>query len=203
MKMLRIGLTGGIASGKSAVAALFAGHGVPVIDTDEIARDIVKPGMPALQRLVQVFGNDMLDTVKALDRRRLRAVVFSDPTLREQLEQMLHPPILEEMERRSATAGGPYQILVVPLLVETNARYVDRVLVVDCPPELQLRRLMQRDSQTEAQAQAILAAQASREERLQRADDIITNDADLEALAVKVAKLHRNYLALARNPPSR
>ncbi len=199
MNPLRIGLTGGIASGKTAVARLFAAHGVPVIDTDEIARAIVQPGSPALEHLVSLFGRDILDPSGTLDRKRLRGLVFADPQRRRQLEQVLHPAIRAELERRSATAGGPYQILVIPLLVETDARYMDRVLVVDCSESTQLRRLIARDGGTEAQARAILAAQAPRAQRLKRADEVITNDGDFSALPPQVDALHVKYLALTTN----
>lgn len=195
---LRIGLTGGIASGKSAVANLFAERGVPVIDTDEIARDLVQPGSPLLTQLTQAFGREIIDSQGALDRKRLRTMVFADENLRSQLDQLMHPAIRAELERRSAVAGGPYQILAIPLLVETGARYFDRVLVVDCSVETQLQRLLARDAENEAQARAIIAAQATREERLKRADDVILNDGKFSALAPQVARLHARYLALAQ-----
>ena len=139
-------LTGGIASGKSAVAELFAKLGVPVLDTDQIARDVVEPGMPALAQLVAEFGPEILDAQGRLDRARMRERVFSDPAQRKQLEAITHPAIREELARRSAAAGGDYQIHVIPLLVESGrADAYDRVLVVDCPEEAQIERLMARD----------------------------------------------------------
>jgi dephospho-CoA kinase len=194
---LRIGLTGGIASGKTAVADLFAARGVPVIDTDEIARDVVQPGAPALGQLLAAFSSEILAPDGTLDRKRLRARVFSDPQARAQLEQILHPAIRAEVERRAARAAGPYQVIVIPLLVETSATYVDRVLVVDCSAETQLRRLLARDAESEQQARAMLAAQATREQRLQRADDVILNEGELTALAPQVDALHAKYLALS------
>ena len=204
MPALRIGLTGGIASGKTTVANLFAARGIAVIDTDEIAREIVAPGQPALARVVETFGRDVLDSSGALDRRRLRALVFADPAQRRRLEAVLHPLILEEMARRSAHAQGPYQVLVVPLLAETGSEeHVDRVLVVDCPVEVQIRRLLARDVENERQAQSMIAAQATREQRLSLADDIILNDGDLEALKSQVEVLDRRYRQLSRSPRSR
>lgn len=200
MTVLRVGLTGGIASGKSAVAALFAELGVPVIDTDELAREVVGKGSPVLQRLVATFGPEILTADGMLDRKRMRAMVFAEPARRRQLEEILHPAIRTELERRSAAADGPYQLLVIPLLVETGVRYVDRVLAVDCSIETQLGRLMARDGETEQKARAMLAAQATREQRLKRADDVIVNDGDLAALGPQVKKLHAQYLSLAGLP---
>jgi dephospho-CoA kinase len=198
---LRIGLTGGIASGKSTVARLFAARGVPVIDTDQIARDVAAPGGAVLAQLVQTFGEDILTAQGTLDRARMRERAFVDAGSRHRLERILHPAIRAELERRSAAAGGPYQVLVIPLLVETGADYVDRVLVVDCSPETQLARLLARDAGGEAQARAMLAAQASRPQRLQRADEIIVNDGQDEdivaALSPQVDRLHARYLSLS------
>jgi dephospho-CoA kinase len=198
VRPLRIGLTGGIASGKSAVAGLFAARGVPVIDTDAIARDVVAPGEPALTRVVQEFGREVLDASGGLDRRRMRELVFSDAARRARLEAILHPAILDEMIRRSAQAGGNYQILVIPLLVEGDlAKHVDRLLVVDAMPETQLVRLLQRDAENPQQARAMIAAQASRAARLAQADDVIHNDGTLAELESQVAQLHETYLRLA------
>jgi len=197
---LRIGLTGGIASGKTTVASLFARRGIVVIDTDEIAHAIVEPGHPALDRVVEAFGRDVLDASGALDRRRLRTRVFADPTERRRLETILHPLILDEMARRSASAPGPYQILVIPLLAETGrSEHVDRVLMVDCPIEIQARRLLARDAENEPQALAMIAAQATREQRLALADDIILNDGDLDALESRVQALDDKYRGLSRS----
>lgn len=195
---LRIGLTGGIASGKSLVAGLFARHGVPVLDTDQIARDVVEPGQPALAEIAAAFGAAVIAPDGHLDRRALRGRVFADPAARRRLEAILHPRIRAELERRSAAAGGPYQLLVIPLLVEGAGRTpLDRVLVVDCPEELQLARLRARDGETEAGARAILEAQASRSERLAAADDVVVNDGPPEVLAAAVAALDARYRALA------
>jgi dephospho-CoA kinase len=195
---LRIGLTGGIASGKSAAAQVFAGLGIPVIDTDEIAREVVEPGTPGLGRVVDAFGPDVLDSDGRLDRKRLRGVVFKDAVARRRLEQILHPLIRATMNARSAAAGGLYQVLVIPLLVESGlASGVDRVLVVDCTEEAQVGRVMQRDNVGAPEARAILRAQASREQRLALADDVIVNDADLAALERKVRELDDRYRLLA------
>ena len=199
---LRIGLTGGIASGKSTVARLFEAHGVPVIDTDQIARDVVEPGQPALVAVVEAFGTGVLAPDGHLDRSALRARVFADAGARQRLEAILHPAIRAELARRSAAAGGPYQVWVIPLLVEGGRLdQVDRVLVVDCPVEMQLERLVARDGGSESSAQAILAAQASREQRLAAADDVIVNDGAEDSLAPQVAALDASYRELAAARP--
>lgn len=196
--MLRIGLTGGIASGKSTVAGLFAGRGVTVIDTDRIAREVVEPGQPALAQLVQALGIDILARDGRLDRALLRRRIFADAATRRTVEEILHPAILEELGRQSMAAPGPYQILVIPLLVEGDrAGLVDRVLVVDCPDELQIERLMSRDGETREGALAMLAAQVSRQVRLTAADDVIVNDGPAADLAGRVASLDRKYRELA------
>jgi dephospho-CoA kinase len=197
----RVGLTGGIASGKSTAAKFFGALGVPILDSDQIARDVVEPGQPPLERLVERFGPKILTPDGHLDRPALRDIVFADPKARADLEALTHPAIGAAMEARSAAAGGPYQILVVPLLVEKNlSSHLDRVLVVDCDEDLQLRRLRARDGSTEAQARAILNAQAPRAVRLKAADDVITNDADMSAVQSQVAALHARYLELAAQP---
>lgn len=195
---LRVGLTGGVASGKTAVADAFAALGVPVLDADAIAREVVAPGRPALAGIVDAFGPGVLDALGALDRRALRERVFRDPDARRRLESLLHPAIWQELDRQSAAAGGAYQVLVIPLLVETGATgAVDRVLVVDCPVETQLARLAERDGETEAAGRAMLAAQATRAARLAAAHDVLVNDGTLEELRHKVAALDRSYRALA------
>lgn len=191
---LRVGLTGGIASGKSTVADLFARLGVPVIDLDVIARQVVEPGSPGLDAVVAAFGEDVVGADGGLDRARLRARVFDDPAARNKLEGILHPRILAETVRQCESAGGPYQVVVVPLLVESGLTgWVDRVLVVDCPPETQMARLAGRDGATRDQARAILAAQASREARLAVADDVIDNDGARDALTEAVNRLDAAY----------
>ena len=197
-KILHIGLTGGIASGKSTVARLFGAHGVPIIDTDQIARDVVEPGQPPLERLVERFGTGILTPDGHLDRPKLREIVFSDPMARADLEALTHPAIGSAVEARSAAAGGPYQILVIPLLVEKGlGARVERVLVVDCPEEMQIDRLQARDGSTLEQARAILNAQTSRAARLKAAHDVILNESDIAALEEQVSALHKRYLQLA------
>ena len=199
--VFRVGLTGGIASGKSTAAKFFGALGVPILDSDQIARDVVEPGQPPLERLVARFGATILTPDGHLDRPALRDIVFADPKARADLEALTHPAIGAAMEARSAEAGGPYQVLVIPLLVEKNLKsHVDRVLVVDCDEQLQIRRLRSRDGSTPEQAQAILNAQASRAARLKVADDVITNDADMSAVQNQVAALHARYLELAAQP---
>ena len=197
----RVALTGGIASGKTTVANLFAELGVPLIDTDAIARQVVEPGQPALAAVVAAFGTGMLDADGRLDRRRMRERIFSDPTAKRRLEAILHPAIRVEMERQSSAAAGPYQVLVIPLLAEGKRRdHVDRVLLVDVPEELQIQRLTLRDGVTHAQAEASLNAQATRAERLAMADDVVRNTGRVDDLRAAVANLHQKYLALAAAP---
>jgi dephospho-CoA kinase len=197
-KVFRVGLTGGIASGKSTVAKFFAAVGVPIIDTDQVAREVVEPGQPPLERLVERFGRAILTTDGHLDRPKLRAIVFSDPKARADLEALTHPAIGNAVEAWSAAAGGPYQILIIPLLVEKNlASQVDRVLVVDCAEDLQIRRLQARDGSTVEQARAILNAQTSRTARLKSAHDVIQNEGDLSVVRDQVSALHARYLELS------
>ena len=194
-KPLRIGLTGGIASGKSTVADMFAELGVPVIDTDVIAREVVRPGEPALDEIRKAFGDGVIAADGTLDRAAMRAIVFGDDTARRRLEAILHPRIGEATREQADAAGGDYQVIVVPLLVGSALRaFVDRVLVVDCAEETQVARLLARDAESEAQARRILAAQSSREERLAIADDVVENDGDLDATREQVLALHRRYL---------
>jgi dephospho-CoA kinase len=195
----RVGLTGGIASGKSTAAKFFGALGVPIIDTDQLARDVVEPGQPPLERLVERFGPSILTPDGHLDRPVLRTIAFSDPKARADLEALLHPAIGAAAEARSAEAGGIYQILVIPLLVEKSlGPQLDRVLVVDCEEELQIRRLQARDGSTLEQAHAILNVQTSRTARLKAAHDVIKNDGDMSAVRDQVATLHTRYLELAQ-----
>jgi dephospho-CoA kinase len=194
----RIALTGGVASGKSTVARLFQALGAKLIDTDQVSRDIVAPGMPALAAVVEQFGAGVLREDGTLDRARLRELVFADPSVRARLESITHPAIRERVTELSARAGGPYQIIAVPLLVETGTQCnYDRVLLVDCDPQVQMARLMARDGLDREQARRILAAQAPRESRLAIANDVIVNESDAAALAPRVESLHRSYLRLA------
>jgi len=204
--VLIVGLTGGIASGKSTVAREFQTLGVPVIDADVVSRELMTAGSPLLQQVLTRFetpvreryGASLRSADGTLDRKLLRRLIFEDARERDALEEMTHPAIRERMRSLSSQMGGAYQIHVIPLLVENQAASrVDRVLVVDCPQALQLQRLQVRDGADEAQARALLAAQASRAARLAHADDVITNDADAAALAPQVQALHRKYLTLA------
>lgn len=195
---LRVALTGGIASGKSTVADLFAARGVPVIDTDVIAREVVEPGTPALAAVVEAFGPEVLGADGRLDRRRMRERIFGDASARRRLEGILHPAIRAEMARRSLAAGGPYQVLVIPLLAEGGRRdHVDRVLLVDVPEELQVERLMRRDGVSREQAAASLGAQAGRAARLAIADDVILNTGRADDLDHEVTALDGKYRKLA------
>ena len=195
----RVALTGGIASGKSTVADMFEGLGATIIDTDVVAREVVAPGEPALDAIRHEFGDGVFDDDGALDRAALRRIIFADDDARERLEAILHPLIRERTEALAATAGGDYQVIVVPLLVESPLKdLVDRIVVVDCDENAQIRRLMARDAESEGQARRMLAAQSSREQRLAIADDVVSNDGELTATLAQVEKLHRRYLALAR-----
>ena len=199
----RVALTGGIASGKSTVASLFAALGVPVIDTDVIAREVVEPGQPALAAVVAAFGSEVLGSDGRLDRRRLRERIFTDAGARQRLNAILHPAIRAEMERQSRAAGGEYQLLVIPLLTEGGRReHIDRVLLVDVPEALQVERLMMRDGVSREQAQASLNAQATRAERLAMADDVLRNSGQPDELRDGVAELHGRYRALAAARPA-
>ena len=198
-RAFRVGLTGGIASGKSTAAKFFGALGVPIIDTDQVARDVVEPGQPPLERLVERFGPSILTPDGHLDRPALRNIVFSDPKARADLEALTHPAIGAAVQALSAIAGGPYQVLVIPLLVEKSlGSQVDRVVVVDCEEELQIKRLQARDGSTLEQARAILNAQASRTARLKAAHDVIKNDGDMSAVRDQVSELHTRYLELTR-----
>ncbi len=178
--------------------ALFAALGVPVIDTDVIAREVVEPGQPALAEVVAAFGSGALDASGRIDRPRMRERIFADPDARRRLEDILHPAIRAEMARQSLAAKGPYQVLVIPLLAEGGRRdHVDRVLLVDAPEELQVQRLMTRDGVTREQAEASLGAQATRTARLALADDVISNTGAADELRTAVAGLDLKYRRLA------
>ena len=198
-RIMRVGLTGGIASGKTTVAKMFAGHGVPIIDTDDLAREVVMQGQPALRAIAAAFGPAVIQPDGSLDRRALRAIVFEDEVRRRQLEQILHPRIEAAALEACEHVDGPYLLLVVPLLIESGFdRLADRVLVVDCPPELQRARLMDRDGETAEQANLIIAAQTSRAARLAHADDVIHNTGDLTDTRLEVDRLHAKYTAMGR-----
>lgn len=201
-----IALTGGIASGKSAVSERFAAHGIEVIDADVVARELVAPGAPALREIVALFGADMLDRSGGLDRRAMRERVFADADARRRLEGILHPRVRRALRERAGAAQSAYVMLAIPLLVESGGGYawVDRVLVVDVPRDVQRARLMQRDGVDGRLADSMLDAQASREQRLAIADDVITNDGSLAELDDAVDVLHRRYLGMSaqRTRPS-
>jgi dephospho-CoA kinase len=200
VKPYTVGLTGGIGSGKSAVAALFAGLGVSVVDTDEIAHELTRSGGEAIAPIRAAFGDQAIARDGALDRAAMRKLAFGDARERNRLEAILHPMIRAESSRRLERAAGPYAILVIPLLVESGVdrSRTPRVLVVDCPEASQLERVMRRSGLPQAEARAILAAQATRAQRLAAADDVIDNAGVPQALEGQVARLHEKYLTLAR-----
>lgn len=197
MKPWVLGLTGGIGSGKSAVVESFGRLGVDWVDADHAARWVVEPGKPALGAIADRFGETVLAADGSLNRSVLRELVFHDPEQRKWLEELLHPIIRQEIAEHLARATSPYAIMVSPLLVESGQyRQVDRVLVVDVPEAFQLERAARRDRCSEAQIQAILSAQISRDERLRHADDVLVNDRDLAWLMCEVERLHNFYLTL-------
>jgi dephospho-CoA kinase len=192
-----LGLTGGIGSGKSAVAQHFIDLGVHLVDADHAARWVVEPGRPALDKIVEHFGGEVLQADGQLDRSALRARIFADSDERRWLEALLHPLIGQEIMAYLARAESPYAILVSPLLVESGQhRLTQRVLLVDAPEQLQIQRTIARDQSSAEQVQAILKAQASRSERLQHAHDVLVNDRDLHWLQAEVERLHNFYLTL-------
>lgn len=197
--MLKIALTGGIAAGKSTVAELFRQRDIEVIDTDRIARDVVAAGEPALEEIRAEFGDDILDDNDTLNRRKLRARIFENPKDRARLNAILHPRIIRRLqEELLALADQAYVIIEVPLLVEGGfEKDFDRVLVVDVPQEVQIKRLMERDGSDRSTARRAVAAQADRDERLAHADDIIVNDGPSETLAAEVDKLDARYREFA------
>lgn len=198
-----VGLTGGVGAGKSTVARGFALLGSEIVDTDAIAHRLTAPGGVALPAIAAAFGGDVFAADGALDRAIMRSRVFADPALRGHLEAILHPLIRAEAQRAIHAACSPYVVLVVPLLVEHIGAYrplIDRILVVDCAPEQQLRRAAARPGSDEAQARAIMAAQASRSSRLALADDVVDNGGDLAGLEPQITRLHRLYLDLAAGP---
>ena len=194
-----VGLTGGIGSGKSAAAAEFARLGATVVDTDLIAHELTGAGGAAIPEIKRLFGRAFVDASGAMDRRRMRDLVFSDAEEKTRLESLLHPMIRAEAERRIASALGPYVVFVVPLLIESadyRAR-LDRVLVVDCPEAIQLARVRQRSALPEAEIRRIMASQSKRQTRVDAADDLIDNSGTIAALQQRVAELHENYLQRA------
>ena len=196
--MLVVGLTGGIGSGKTAVSDAFQRRGIPVIDTDILARELVKPGQPALAEIVAAFGSACLDASGALNRGYLRQTVFADPAQRRRLEAILHPRIRRALAERLATLTASYCLVVVPLLIETAmADLFHRILVVDIPENLQVQRVMARDYVDETHARGIISAQATRAQRLALAHDVLDNSGSLREIEDQVAALHEKYLALS------
>ena len=197
--MLRIGLTGGIGSGKSSVAALFADLGVPIIDMDVLAREVVMPGQPALQEIKKIFGVQICNDDGELNRRELRDIIFADPDKRKQLEDIVHPRIRERAKNLIDEMDTPYCIIVIPLLFETGRQdTIDRILVVDTSIENQIQRTMQRDNIDEDHVRNIIEAQIDRQTRLDSADDTISNTGDVDNLKSQVNQLHQHYLELSR-----
>ena len=197
--MLVIGLTGGIGSGKSTVADLFIQLGVPVIDTDIISRQLVEPGTPALEEIKTQFEKTLTPGGE-LDRSKLRQIIFTEPKKRQQLENILHPRIQDEVRNQLAKYSSSYAIVVIPLLTEKGKwSFIDRVLVVDCDENLQMQRTIERDEQDVEQVKSILKSQASRQQRLAIADDIITNESDITHLQIEVEQLDKKYRQLAGN----
>ncbi len=195
--MLKIGLTGGIGSGKSSAADRFSQLGVPIIDADVIAREVVKPGQPALEEIVSTFGDQVLGNDGTLDRARLRDIVFTAPQNRARLESIMHPRIHAQILAQIEQLSAPYCIVVIPLLAESKRNYpLDRVLVIDIPEALQLERTATRDRQPTSKINAIIQSQASREQRLNLADDIVENSGSLDELYLQIDKLHKMYVQL-------
>lgn len=200
--MLKVGLTGGIGSGKTAVSDRFADLGASVVDTDVLAREVVEPGEPALDELVKHFGEAILDDDGRLDRARLREMVFSDPGKKQRVESILHPAIrqrLQDQLKKLEKEEHPYCIIVVPLLVETDfQQMVDRVLVVEAPRERRTQWVMSRSGMNREQVEAVMDTQASSEARRAVAHDIIDNDGSLADLLAKVDRFHAKYLVVPK-----
>ena len=197
-KLYRIGITGGIACGKTTVSSYFERYDISIIDTDLISREIVKKGQPALKEIKEEFGDMVIDDNGYLDRKLMRSIIFSDENARKKLENILHPKIRNETIRQANNAECAYQIIVIPLLTQSGLKkLVNRILVVDCSEKIQIKRLMKRDNESIEKAQIILAAQDERKNRLRIADDIINNEEGKMSLQIKVAKLHKLYTRLA------
>ena len=191
-------MTGGIACGKSTVSSYFKRYDISIIDTDLISREIVKKDQPALKEIKKEFGDMVIDDNGYLDRKLMRSIIFSDENARKKLENILHPKIRNETIRQANNAEGAYQIIVIPLLTQSDLKkLLNRILVVDCSEKIQIKRLMKRDNESVEIAQNILAAQDDRKNRLRIADDIINNEEGEMSLQIKVAKLHELYTRLA------
>ena len=195
--MLIIGLTGGIGSGKSAVSDKFKSLGITVVDADVAARTVVEPGQPALAEIERHFGSNILNQEGVLDRAQLREIMASDSEERVWLESVLHPKIGEQIAKELNESTSPYTIYVAPLLLETNSQKMcSRVLVVDVPKEIQIQRTAERDKVSEIQIEKIVAVQMEREERLEKADDVLVNTGTIKELEEQVVKLHQKYLEM-------
>ena len=196
-----VGLTGGIGSGKTTVANLFAAQGAGLIDADDISRKLTAPAQPAIAQIARKFGAQFIAADGSLDRARMRNMVFANARARKDLEAILHPLVLQEINCQILASTAPYVIVVVPLLIESGVYKgrIDRILVVDCAPEIQISRVMERSGLSRSEVLAIIAAQASRRKRLDAADDVILNDEGLEMLSAQVNPLHLSYLGLASN----
>lgn len=198
--ILKIGLTGGIGSGKSTVCEYFNKLGVPVIDADKIAYELVQPDKPAYIKIIELLGKQYIKDDGKLDRKKIRDYVFSDTGIKKQLEEIIHPLVFEEIEKNIALLDYPYCIICIPLLVETNSQNtVDRILVVDIPEEIQLDRASTRDDTEKSEIIKIINSQEKRSKRLEVADEIIKNDGNKEKLREQVADLHKIYMKLAQN----
>lgn len=197
-----VGLTGGIGSGKTAVSDRFAAMGIKVVDADVASRVVVEPGQPALKEIAAHFGDHIIGSDGGLDRAALRKIVFAQPEERTWLEQLTHPLINAYIKNELASAESAYAMLAHPLLVETKQYHIcHRVLVVDVPESLQVERTMARDGNDRKQVEAIIAAQATRAQRLEVADDVLVNDKDLAHVDAEVAKYHELYTRLAAQAP--
>lgn len=209
MTRFTVGLTGGIGCGKTTVADRFAELGASIVDTDQIAHSLTAPRGPAMPEIVQAFGAQFAGPDGALDRARMRALVFSDPLAKTRLEAILHPRIRASAEAAALATSGPYVIMVVPLLVESGSwrQRVARVLAIDCSEQTQIQRVMARNGLSEQQVRAIMATQVTRAERLAAADDVIVNDGGIETLLPQIAQMHEQYLdfsgRMARLPSER
>ncbi|KGD60243.1 dephospho-CoA kinase [Alcanivorax jadensis T9] len=196
--MFVVGLTGGIGSGKTAATDFLAQQGITIVDADLASRVVVEPGQPALQHIADHFGEHVLTADGALDRRALREIVFADADALKVLEGITHPAIGEELKRQIAASESTYTVLVSPLLLETSQKaLVDRILVIDAPAELQVKRAMERDHVPEEQVAAIIKAQMERTKRLDQADDVVENHGSLQVLHEQLASLHQRYLEMA------
>lgn len=199
--MLIVGLTGGIASGKTTATEFFSSLGVPVLDADLIVHELLKPGTASYAEIIHVFGPDIVQNDGELNRKKLRQLIFSDIKLRQQLESLLHPEVRKVLKNQLNKTQALYCIVSIPLLVETHQQdLMHRILVIDTPEETQIQRLQQRNDFSSAEIKAILAAQATRDERLAAADDVIVNNTDIESFKDQLKKIHQTYVSLTKKP---